>query len=169
MKKFDFFIAQATIMPKVATVFGRILGSRGKMPNPKAGCVVPPATNLRALVQRLQKLVKISVKANAAIQTVIGNEELPDEEIADNVLTVYDALLHALPAEKHNIKGAFIKLTMGNPVKIGEKETSEQKMGKKGMKKKSKEKSEDREGQKEEQKTEIGKRPRKEVESATGN
>ncbi len=33
--KHDFFIAQASVMPKVATAFGRYLGPKGKMPNPK--------------------------------------------------------------------------------------------------------------------------------------
>src|SRR3989344_5697755 len=32
---YDYFIAQANLMPKVAATFGRVLGSRGKMPNPK--------------------------------------------------------------------------------------------------------------------------------------
>ncbi len=123
--EYDFFIAQATIMPKVATTFGRVLGSKGKMPNPKAGCVVAPTANLRLLVQRLQKLIKVSVKTNSAMQTIVGNEEMPDEEIADNILTVYNALVHAMPAEKHNIKAAFVKLTMGEPIKIGAAEQPE--------------------------------------------
>src|SRR3989338_3750447 len=40
--KHDFFIAQADIMAKIATAFGKVFGPRGKMPNPKIGCVVPP-------------------------------------------------------------------------------------------------------------------------------
>src|SRR3989344_5225570 len=40
--EYDFFIAQANVMPKIAQTFGRVLGPRQKMPNPKAGCVVPP-------------------------------------------------------------------------------------------------------------------------------
>src|SRR3989344_4481559 len=34
-KKYDFFIAQASVMPKVATTFGRVLGPLGKMPSPQ--------------------------------------------------------------------------------------------------------------------------------------
>ena len=44
-KKYDFFIAQANLMAQVATIFGKVLGPKGKMPNPKAGCVVPPAAD----------------------------------------------------------------------------------------------------------------------------
>src|SRR3989344_9600542 len=55
---FDFFIAQANMMPKVATVFGRIFGPRGKMPNPKSGCIVPPNANLKPLYEKLQKTVR---------------------------------------------------------------------------------------------------------------
>ncbi|MBW2992701.1 hypothetical protein KY345_05785 [Candidatus Woesearchaeota archaeon] len=118
--KHDFFIAQANLMAKVATAFGRILGTRGKMPNPKAGCVVPPKTPLKPLYERLQRLVKIKAKA-AFIQTVVGSEEMPDEQIADNIMTAYNALIHHLPAEHNNIRAMKLKLTMSKPVKIDDK------------------------------------------------
>ena len=35
VKKFDFFIAQASLMPKIATSFGKVLGPAGKMPSPQ--------------------------------------------------------------------------------------------------------------------------------------
>ncbi|GAI02259.1 unnamed protein product, partial [marine sediment metagenome] len=35
VKKFDFFIAQASLMPKIATSFGKVLGPAGKMPSPR--------------------------------------------------------------------------------------------------------------------------------------
>ncbi|HIJ11705.1 TPA: hypothetical protein HA278_06615 [Candidatus Woesearchaeota archaeon] len=45
-QQYDYFVAQATLMPKIAAAFGKVLGVRGKMPNPKLGCVVPPNANL---------------------------------------------------------------------------------------------------------------------------
>ncbi|MCK4521967.1 MAG: 50S ribosomal protein L1 [Nanoarchaeota archaeon] len=118
----DFFIAQANIMPKVAGAFGRVLGPKGKMPNPKAGCIVPPNANLKVLIDKLQKTVRISVKISPMLQCRIGNEESKDEEVVDNVMTIYNTLIHALPNEAHNIRSVYLKLTMGSSVKVGEKE-----------------------------------------------
>jgi large subunit ribosomal protein L1 len=117
--QFDYFIAQANIMTKVAQTFGRYLGVRGKMPNPKAGCVVPPkGANLIALNEKLQKTVKISAKKVPLIQLRAGTEEMPAEHVADNIMFIYDQLIHHLPAEKHNVKAAYLKLTMSKPVKL---------------------------------------------------
>lgn len=118
---FDFFIAQANIMPKVATAFGRIFGPRGKMPNPKSGAVVPPNANLKPLYEKFQKIVRITNKSAPLIQCPIGTEDMDQNGITENALTVYNSLLHVLPNEKHNIKDIYVKLTMGRSVKVGEK------------------------------------------------
>ncbi|NQV08517.1 50S ribosomal protein L1 [Candidatus Woesearchaeota archaeon] len=112
-EEYYFFIAQANIMPQVATTFGRVLGPRGKMPNPKAGCVVPPKGSLKPLYDRLQKTIKIVAKTDPIVHCVVGSEEMPDEEVMDNILTVYNQVIHHLPQEKNNIKSAYLKLTMG--------------------------------------------------------
>src|SRR3989338_2457856 len=118
---FDFFIAQVNIMPKVATVFGRVFGPRGKMPNPKSGSVVPPNANLKPLYEKLQRTVRATTKSAPLIQCGIGSEDMDSKDIVENALTVYSSLLQVLPNEKHNIKDIYIKLTMGKPVKVGEK------------------------------------------------
>ncbi|MBN2142648.1 hypothetical protein JW711_04930 [Candidatus Woesearchaeota archaeon] len=115
----DFFIAQATIMTKVAATFGRYLGVRGKMPNPKAGCVVPPrGANLKALYDRLQKTIKVTARKVPLIQLRIGMESMDDEQVADNIIYLYDQLIHHLPGEQNNIQNVFVKLTMSKPVKL---------------------------------------------------
>ncbi|MBW3022013.1 hypothetical protein KY328_03765, partial [Candidatus Woesearchaeota archaeon] len=95
----DYFIAQANFMGKLAGAFGRVLGPRGKMPNPKAGCVVPPKTNLKPLIDKLQKLVKVSTKKVPMIQVIVGREDMKDDEVADNIVTLYNNIVHHLPNE----------------------------------------------------------------------
>lgn len=118
---YDFFIAQANIMPKVATVFGRVFGPRGKMPNPKSGGVVPPNANLKPLYEKLQKTIRMTNKTSPVIQSAIGTEEMKLDDVTENGMSVYNSIIHALPNEKHNIKNIYVKLTMSKPVKLGEK------------------------------------------------
>lgn len=114
----EYFIAQATIMPKVASTFGRVLGPRNKMPNPKAGCVVPPNANLKPLHERLQKTLRISAKTSPMTQVFIGTQEMEEDSVIDNVMTVVDQVLHHLPNGRDQIKNIYLKLTMSKPIKL---------------------------------------------------
>ena len=115
---YDYFVAQATIMPQVATVFGRILGSRGKMPNPKAGCVVPPKAQLGPLAGRLKQTVRVSAKTSLVISVPVGKENQEVSELVENIDSIYKGVVsHAVQGE-NNFKSAALKLTMGKLVRI---------------------------------------------------
>ncbi|MBI2145407.1 50S ribosomal protein L1 [Candidatus Woesearchaeota archaeon] len=118
VKQFDFFLGQANIMPQIAATFGRVLGPKGKMPNPKAGCIVPPKAALKPLVERLQKMIHVAAKVVPMVQCRVGSESMSDDALAANALAVYDQLVHALPGGDQNVKAAYLKLTMGAPVRI---------------------------------------------------
>lgn len=118
----QFFIAQANQMTEIAKTFGRVLGPKGKMPNPKAGCVVPPNANLKPLCERLRTTIRVAAKTQPSIKCMIGNEEMKDEEILENVMAVYTQVVRHLPNEDNNIKSILLKLTMGQNVKVGGKE-----------------------------------------------
>jgi ribosomal protein L1 len=105
-------------MPKVAQVFGKVLGPKGKMPNPKQGCVVPPNASLEPLIKKLQSTVRLSAKKGTNLQCLVGKEDQPDGEVVENILTVYNSTIKKLPQEKHNIKNIQLKLTMSKPIKI---------------------------------------------------
>ena len=114
----NWFIAQANLMAKIAASFGRILGPKGKMPNPKAGCVVPPTANLKPLTEKLRKTIKVVAKTTPMIQCIVGKEDMKYEEVSDNICTIYEGIVHHLSAGKDNIRSVFLKLTMSKPVKM---------------------------------------------------
>ncbi len=128
-KTHDLFIAQANIMPDVAKYFGRVLGPRGKMPNPKAGCVVPPNANLKVLTEKLKKMLHVVAKIQLSAKCSVGKEDMSDDQLMENIMTVYNTVVHALPQENNNIKSIILKLSMGPPFKVGA--TAEEKAGKK--------------------------------------
>jgi len=121
-KECDFFIAQSNLMPDIASNFGKILGPKGKMPNPKAGCIIPPKAQLRPLKERLKKLVRLQTKNEPIVKCLVGSEDMDDAAIADNILIVHTSLVHALPKGEASIKNMLLKLTMGKAVAIGAKE-----------------------------------------------
>ncbi|HLC90612.1 MAG TPA: hypothetical protein VJI15_02485 [Candidatus Nanoarchaeia archaeon] len=117
-EEYDYFIAQANLMTQVATIFGKVLGTKGKMPNPKLGCVVPPTANLEPLKKKLVSTVRLAAKKATNFQLIVGKEDQPDDIIIENILAVYQAVLKHVPNEQQNVKNASLKLTMSKPVKI---------------------------------------------------
>ena len=114
----DHFIAQANIMADVAKTFGKIFGPKGKMPNPKAGCVVPPNANIKQITDRLRKLTRLLTRNQFNTKSLIGKEDQDDAEVVDNCIAIYNQVLSNLPGEKANIKSVLLKTSMGKPVKV---------------------------------------------------
>lgn len=114
----DFFIAQASLMPSVATTFGRALGPTGKMPSPQLGIILnADEKTLKELKTKINTSVKIKVK-EPSIKIPIGKQSMKDEDIIENIMTVYNILLKTLPRNKENVKNIEIKFTMTKPFKI---------------------------------------------------
>jgi large subunit ribosomal protein L1 len=117
-KKYDFFIAQGSIMAQVAGTFGRVFGPRGKMPNPKAGAVVAAKPQIKPLYDKLQSTIRIVTKKEPTVHVMVGKEDQDEKQVIENIIYIYDQLIHHLPKEKNNINNIFIKLTMSKPIKL---------------------------------------------------
>ncbi len=118
VKKYDFFIAVAPLMPSVATNFGKALGPAGKMPSPQLGVIAQETESaINAVLERIEKSIKVRAK-EPSLKLVIGKESMKDEQIIDNVKTAYNAIVSALPTKKENVKSVMVKLTMSKPLKV---------------------------------------------------
>ncbi|MEM5794374.1 MAG: 50S ribosomal protein L1 [Candidatus Aenigmatarchaeota archaeon] len=110
-KNTDFFLAEPKLMPLVGKYFGQFLGPRGKMPKIIVG-------NVEKLVENYKKSVRIRIKDSPVIQCIVGKENMKDEQIAENIEAVLEALKAKLPKGKQNIGEVLLKLTMSKPIKI---------------------------------------------------
>jgi len=118
IKEYDNFIANAKLMPDVATSFGRFLGPVGKMPSPQLGILVNEDENtIKDVLKKVESSVKIIIK-EPSIKIPVAKESLKDEEILKNILTIYNKILETLPKKADNVKSVKIKLTMGKPINV---------------------------------------------------
>ena len=117
-RQYDYFIAQADMMPLIAQTFGRYFGPINKMPSPKAGCVVPARTNIAPIVSRLRNTVQIVANKTPFFMCGVGNESHKDEELIKNILSVLSAAENTLPNGRNNMGKIFIKSTMSKAVRI---------------------------------------------------
>lgn len=117
-KKYEFFMSQANLMPKVASTFGRYLGPKGKMPSPQLGIVATPdEKTINETINKINTSVKIRPK-EASIKMGVGKQSMEDKKIIENIMAVYSSLTKNLPKGKDNIKNLEIKFTMTKPEKL---------------------------------------------------
>jgi large subunit ribosomal protein L1 len=110
---YDFFIAEAPLMPLVGRTLGSVLGPRGKMPVP-----VPPSADIAGLVKKHRKTIIVRMRNQPILQNRVATENMKDEEITENIQTVLRVLEGKLKKGMKNIKVVYIKTAMGTPVKI---------------------------------------------------
>ena len=111
--EYDFFIAEAPLMPTIGKTLGTVLGPRGKMPKP-----VPPQADLSGMIKNLRNTIKIRSKSNKTFHTVAGNADMSKDHIAENVDLIIQRLEDALGRGRMNIGSVYIKTTMGPPERI---------------------------------------------------
>ena len=110
---YDFFVAQADLMPTVGRFLGPVLGPRKKMPKP-----IPASANPEVILGRLKSTVKIRVKDQPLIQSIVGSEDMTEAQIAENIDAIIDVLDRNLEQGSKQIKAMYLKTTMGPVTRV---------------------------------------------------
>ena len=114
MLDFDATVATPDQMPKVGKL-GKILGTRGLMPNPKLGTVT---TDVEKAIADL-KGGKVEYRADrfGICHVVLGKTSFTPEQLAENYGVVYDEILRVKPAAA---KGRYVKsVTVASTMGVG--------------------------------------------------
>ena len=114
---FDVVVATPDMMGEVGKL-GRVLGPKGLMPNPKTGTVTFDVT--KAVNEIKAGKVEYRVDKAGNIHTPIGKVSFDNEKLAENLQTVYDAMLKAKPsaAKGTYMKNVTVASTMGPGVRV---------------------------------------------------
>lgn len=110
---YDFFIAQADLMPLIGKTLGPVLGPRGKMPKP-----IPINAPIAPIVKRFKKTVRIRTKEKPIIHVAVGVEKMNDENLVENIEAILRLVERRLERGIANIKSVYIKTTMGPSIKL---------------------------------------------------
>lgn len=114
---FDVIVATPNMMGKLGR-FGKLLGPKGLMPNPKTGTVT---MNISQAVEEIKKgKVEYRTDKDGNVNVMIGKASFSEEALAENFKALYDQIAKVRPA---SVKGNYmnsvtVASTMGPGVKV---------------------------------------------------
>ena len=114
---FDLVIATPDMMPKLGRL-GKILGTKGLMPNPKSGTVT---TDVAKTVEEFKKgKVAFKVDQLGSIHLPLGKVNFTEEQLVENFKVALDQIIKLKPASSKGqyLRTVAISLTMGPGIKI---------------------------------------------------
>lgn len=114
---FDKAIATPDMM-RVVGRLGKILGTRGMMPNPKTGTVT---MNVKEAISEMKAgRVEYRLDRFAIIHIMVGKMSFTDEALAENIDAVMTAIQKAKPsaAKGKYMRSAYVSSTMSSGVKL---------------------------------------------------
>lgn len=114
---FDVAVATPDMMASVGRL-GRILGTRGLMPNPKTGTVTPDVK--KAIEEIKAGKIEYRVEKAGIIHAIIGKASFSNEALIENFHALAQALIKAKPAAQKGVymKSIAVSATMGPGIKI---------------------------------------------------
>ncbi len=117
---FEIVVATPDMMPKLGKI-GKILGTKGLMPNPKVGTVTPAVGKVVTDIKK--GMIEYRVDKTGIMHLTIGKVSFGAKELEENYKTLYDTIVRVKPS---GVKGTYIRgismaSTMGPGVKVSVK------------------------------------------------
>ena len=115
--EFDIIVSDPKMMPTLGR-FGRQLGPKGLMPNPKTGTVTPMVG--KAVTEIKKGKANYRTDKNGIVHTSVGKKSMDTKALIENANTILELILKLKPSA---VKGKYIKnftvsSTMGPSIKV---------------------------------------------------
>lgn len=114
---FDVLVATPDMMPALGKL-GKVLGTKGLMPNPKTGTVTPEPG--RAIAEIKKGRAEYKIDKAGSLHSPVGKVSFKEEDLKQNIEAYLDVIHHSKPA---SVKGTFVKSiyltsTMGPSIRL---------------------------------------------------
>jgi len=109
----DAFLASESIIKTIPRVVGPHMNRANKFPT-----AVAMTDDLQDKVKEIQSTVKFQLKKVLCLGCCIGHEQMKEDEVRQNTVLALNFLVSLLKKNWQNLKSAYIKTTMGKPVRL---------------------------------------------------
>ena len=112
-KGYSLLLVTDALVKKVPVVLGPVLSRIGMFPQP-----VSHAEPIEKKVNDARASIKWQLKKVTNLNVAIGNEQMTEEQLRQNITMGLNFLASLLKKQWHNLKAINIKTTMGKAVKV---------------------------------------------------
>merc|ERR1712004_331284 len=107
-KSYDAFLCSDTLIKQIPRLLGPGLNKAGKFP-----ALITHNDDIEAKVLDLKSTIKFQMKKVLCLNVAVGNVEMTEEELAQNVHLAMNFLVSLLKKHWQNVKSLHIKSSMG--------------------------------------------------------
>merc|ERR1711965_204513 len=107
-KKYDAFVASDTLIKQIPRLLGPGLSKAGKFPT-----MITHSDNMETKINDIKGTIKFQMKKVLCLAVAIGNVDMTEDELAQNIFLGVNFLVSLLKKNWQNVRSLNIKSTMG--------------------------------------------------------
>merc|ERR1711997_762864 len=107
-KEYDAFLASESLIKQIPRLLGPGLNKAGKFPS-----LLTHGDNFDEKIKDLQSTVKFQMKKVLCLSVAIGNLEMDEDQLVQNIHLAINFLVSLLKKHWQNVRSLYIKSTMG--------------------------------------------------------
>jgi len=111
--KYDFFVASNVLIPQIPRLLGPWLNKAGKFPT-----LINHNDKIEEKINEIKSNVKFQLKKVLCMGVAVGNIEMTEDELRQNITLAINFLVSLLKKNWNNIRTLHVKTTMGKPQRI---------------------------------------------------
>jgi len=111
--KYDFFVASNVLIPQIPRLLGPWLNKAGKFPT-----LITHNDKIEDKINEIKANVKFQLKKVLCMGVAVGNIEMTEDELRQNITLAINFLVSLLKKNWNNIRTLHVKTTMGKPQRI---------------------------------------------------